>query len=275
MAEMADAIGEKQDALTFREHAGKIAQAFTKAYIDSTGAISKSSQSGYAMAFTMGLVPETLREQMSNRFVEECRRFDWHPTTGFIGTPRLLPGLHNAGRDEDAYKLLLAKTSPSWLYPVTVGATTIWERWDGWDGKRPQGGMNSLNHYSFGAVGEYLFRMIGGISEESPGYQHIRIAPVIRNGLSNASTSYNSIHGKIRTSWKVTGRKLDLEVTRPANTMAIVVLPAKNSVDVTESAKPISKVLGVKFLRMEHENAVYAIESGNFHFQSTLPEPMK
>lgn len=275
MAEMAGAIGEKQDALNFHEHAGRIAQAFAKTYIDSAGHISQSSQSGYAMAFTMGLVPESLKEPMSNRFVEECRRFDWHPTTGFIGTPRLLPGLHFAGKDDDAYKLLQAKTSPSWLYPVTVGATTIWERWDAWDGKTPQGGMNSLNHYSFGAVGEYLFRMIGGISEEIPGYQQIRIAPVIRHGLTNATTSYNSIRGKIVTSWKVTGRILDLQVTIPANTTAVVILPAKNNLEVTESAKPISKALGVRFLRMEHENAVYTIQSGNFHFQSTLPETLK
>ena len=271
MAEMADAIGEKQDGAKFREHAGKISAAFAKAYIDTAGNISNCSQTGYALAFTMNLVPEALRDLMSKHFVEECRRFDWHPRTGFIGTPRLLPGLHFAGRDEDAYKLLLAKTSPSWLYPVTVGATTIWERWDAWDGRTPQGGMNSLNHYSFGAVGEYLFRMLGGISQETPGYGQIRIAPVIRNGLSNASASYNSIHGKIVTSWKRKDQKLDLEVTIPANTTAILVLPAKSKTDVTESGIQSDQADGVKFLRMENDTAVYAIESGIFRFRSVLP----
>ena len=270
MAEMAEAIGEKHDAIDFREHGDKIARAFAKAYIDEAGHISKSSQSGYALAFTMGLVPPALIEKMRNCFMDEIKRFDWHPTTGFIGTPRLLPALHLAGLDSDAYKVLLTRSSPSWLYPVSVGATTIWERWDGWDGKIPKGGMNSLNHYSFGAVGEYLFSMIGGISEDAPGYSKIRIAPVIREGLSFATTSYNSIHGKIITSWKVDRKRLVLDVTIPANTTATIFLPAKGASQVTESGKLTSDSVGVKFLRMENESAVYAVESGKYSFRSIM-----
>jgi alpha-L-rhamnosidase len=274
MAEMADAIGEKDDATKFRDRADKITQAFSKAYINEEGKIKESSQSGYALAFTMGLVPPSLKEKMTERFTGEVSRFDWHPRTGFIGTPRLLPGLHLAGRDDDAYKLLLTKSSPSWLYPVSVGATTIWERWVAWDGKTPQGGMNSLNHYAFGAVGEYLFRMIGGISEETPGYQCIRIEPVIREGLTWAATSYNSVLGKISTAGTVNGSLLDLDVTIPANTTATVVVPANNATTVTESGKPTGKAEGVKFLRIETDKAVYAVESGNYHFQSMLPKPL-
>ena len=134
MAEMADAIGESKDATGFRDRAGRIKEAFTKAYLDSEGHIKGSSQSGYALAFTMGLVPEALKEKVTGRFVEELRRFDWHPATGFIGTLRLLPALHAAGRDDVACRLLLERTYPSWLYPVALGATTIWERWNPWDG---------------------------------------------------------------------------------------------------------------------------------------------
>ena len=275
MAEMADAIGEKEDASHFRDRAGKITQAFSTAYIDQEGGIKQSSQSGYALAFTMGLVPPSLKEKMTERFTGEVSRFDWHPRTGFIGTPRLLPGLHLAGRDDDAYKLLLNKTAPSWLYPVSIGATTIWERWVAWDGKTPQGGMNSLNHYAFGAVGEYLFRMIGGISEEMPGYQRIRIEPVIREGLTWANTSYNSVHGKICTAWKVNGSELELNVTIPANTTATIFVPANDATDVTESGKPTVIAEGVKFLRMDNGNAVYTVESGNYRFQSLLPKTFK
>ena len=271
MAEMADAIGEKEDAIKFRNRQAQIAQAFSKAYISEEGKIKQSSQSGYALAFTMGLVPPALKVKMTQCFTEEVSRFDWHPRTGFIGTPRLLPGLHLAGRDNDAYKLLLTRSAPSWLYPVSVGATTIWERWVGWDGKTPQGGMNSLNHYAFGAVGEYLFRMVGGISEETPGYQRIKIAPVIREGLTWANTSYNSVHGKIATAWKINGHNLALEVTIPANTAATVFVPATDAAKVTESEKKIGLTPGVKFLYFENDNAVYAPESGNYHFQSTLP----
>lgn len=272
MSEMADAIGEKEDATKFRDRADKITQAFSKAYIDSAGNIKESSQSGYALAFTMGLVPPSLQEKMTERFTGEVSRFDWHPRTGFIGTPRLLPGLHQAGRDDDAYKLLLTKTAPSWLYPVSIGATTIWERWVAWDGKTPQGGMNSLNHYAFGAVGEYLFRMVGGISEEEPGYQRIRIEPVIRKGLTWANTSYNSVHGKISTAWSVNGSKLELKVSIPANTTATVFVPANDATTVTESGKLTGNAVGVKFLRIENNKAVYALKSGNYHFHSMLPQ---
>jgi alpha-L-rhamnosidase len=284
MAQMADAIGETGDAAAFRERSGRIAEAFVKAYVDKEGRIMGSSQSGYAMAFTMGLVPDALKEKMTERFAEEVSRFDWHPRTGFIGTPRLLPGLHRAGRDDDAYKILLTKTAPSWLYPVSVGATTIWEQWVGWDGKNPRGGMNSLNHYSFGAVGEYMFGMIGGIQPETPGYQRIRIQPVIREGLTWAKTSYDSIRGKIVSNWRLeegnskletgsskTGtRPLTMEVTIPANTTATVYVPAKEESGVTESGTPAAKADGVKFLRMDDGAAVYEVGSGTYRFGSVL-----
>lgn len=272
MAEMAEAIGETQDAAEFRERASKIGDAFAKAYLDADGRIKDSSQSGYALAFTMGLVPEAMQERMTARFVEEVRKFDWHPRTGFIGTPRLLPGLHLAGQDDDAYKLLLTRTAPSWLYPVSVGATTIWEKWDAWDGKTPQGGMNSLNHYSFGAVGEYLFGMIGGIQPEGPGYQRIRIQPVIREGLTWAKTSYDSIHGKITTDWKRDGGKLTMDLAIPANTTASVFVPAQDAAGVTESGLPAAQAKGVKFVHMENHAAVFAVGSGTYRFQSTLPK---
>ncbi len=269
MAEMAEAIGEKQDAGVFRDRYEKIKQAFAKAYLDEQGHIKESSQSGYALAFTMGLVPDSLKEKMSECFVDEVKRFDWHPRTGFIGTPRLLPGLHLAGHDDDAYRLLLTESSPSWLYPVSVGATTIWELWVAWDGKTPQGGMNSLNHYAFGAVGEYLFRMIGGIGEETPGYERIRIAPVIGDSLTHAETSYNSIHGKIATAWKVDGKKLTLNVTIPANTTATVYIPASKKESVREKNNIIQSD-NITFLRMENGEAVFQIGSGKYSFTSTL-----
>ena len=268
MAEMAGAIGETRDAARFRDRAAEVTEAFAKAYIDAEGNIKESSQSGYALAFTMGLVPPELKEKMTARFAEEARRFDWHPRTGFIGTPRLLPGLHLAGRDDDAYKLLLTKTAPSWLYPVSVGATTIWEQWDGWDGRNAKGGMNSLNHYAFGAVGEYLFGMVGGIQPDAPGYKRILIQPVIRDGLTWARTRYVSIHGKIVSNWKREGQKLTMEVSIPPNTTATVYVPAKNEGMVLESGKPVAETRGVKFLRMEKDSAVYEIGSGVYEFAS-------
>jgi len=268
MTEMAEAIGESEDAAAFREQSDQYAAAFAKAFIDADGNIKDSSQSGFAMAFTMGLVPEGMQEKMAEKFVGEVSKFEWHPRTGFIGTPRLLPGLHLAGKDDDAYKLLLNRKNPSWLYPVTVGATTIWEQWSAWDGKNPRGGMNSLNHYAFGSVGEYMFGMVGGIQPDAPGYKKIRIQPVIREGLTWANTRYDSIQGRIVSNWKNEGKKLTMNVTIPPNTTAIIHVPANDAEQVTESGKPIDKTPGVKFLRIENDAALYEVGSGFYQFIS-------
>lgn len=127
--------------------------------------------------------------------------------TGFIGTPLLLPALHAAGLDDVAYRTLLRRDAPSWLYPVYMGATTVWERWDGYTEERgyADSGMNSFNHYAFGSVGEYLFSVIGGIREKSPGYEEFYIRPVVGKGLSWAKASYHSIRGEISVFWAERG----------------------------------------------------------------------
>ncbi|MEI6071649.1 MAG: glycoside hydrolase family 78 protein [Verrucomicrobiae bacterium] len=260
MSEMAAVIGEKEDAAAFQEQAGKYAEAFAKAYIDAEGRIKESSQTGYALAFTMDLVPEALRAKMTERFADDIKRCDWHLDTGFIGTPRLLPGLHLAGRDDLAYRLLLAETSPSWLAMVKSGQTTMTEAW--WGG-------SSLNHYAFGSVGEYLFGMVGGIQTDAPGYKRIRIQPVIQEGLTWAKTSYISINGKIATEWKADEGKLQLNVTIPPNTTATVYVPAGENALVTEGGQPADKAEGVKFLRWKSGASVYEVGSGNYEFLST------
>jgi alpha-L-rhamnosidase len=270
MAEMAGVIGRSADAERYRKIAAQTRAAFAKAFIAADGSIRESSQTAFALAFTMGLVPRDMKAKMADQFVDEIKKFGDHLATGFIGTPRLLPGLHDAGRDDVAYKLLLTKTKPSWLYPVTVGATTIWEQWDGWDGKNPRGGMNSLNHYAFGSVGEYLFGVVGGIQAQSPGFKRIRIAPVIREGLTWANTSYDSIHGKIATAWKVAGGELTLAVTVPTNTTATVHVPAKDAAGVTEGGKPAGKAEGVKFLCFEGDAAVFEVGAGQYRFKSAI-----
>jgi alpha-L-rhamnosidase len=128
--------------------------------------------------------------------------------------------------------------------------------------------MNSFNHYSLGSCGEYLFGGIGGIRPASPGYKTISIDPVIRDGLTWANTSYDSINGKILTSWKKDGSRLTLNVTVPANTTATVSIPAKDVKSVTESGKPVERAEGVKFLRQENDKCVFEIGSGIYKFAS-------
>ena len=272
MSEMAGAIGRTADEKRYAELARELAENFVKVLMEPDGKIKESSQTGYALAFTMDLIPDELKEKAAQRFREEIDRFDGHLATGFIGTPRLLPALHLAGADDVAYSLLLQEDFPSWLFQVRNGATSIWERWDGWRPDRgfQDSGMNSFNHYSFGAVGEYLYRMIGGISETEPGYRKIQIKPVVDPRLQWANTGYKSQYGEIATNWSLDNNTLSLGVTIPANTTATVYVPAGNAGAVLESGGPASEAKGVKFLRSENGYAVYTVGSGDYRFVSAL-----
>ena len=149
----------------------------------------------------------------------------------------------------------------------------MWERWNGWTPDKGFGdiGMNSFNHYAFGAVGEYLYGGVAGIKAASPGYKTIVIKPAIGEGLTWANTAFDSIYGRIVSNWTREGEALTMDVMIPPNTTALVHVPAKNADGVTESGKPAAKADGLKFLRMENSAAVYSADSGTYRFQTTLP----
>ena len=273
MAAMATAIGRDADAQRYAKLHDEVKTAFARQFLRADGSLKDCSQTGYALAFSMGLLPAEMRGLAAARFVDEIKKFNWHLATGFIGTPRLLPALSAAGRDDIAYRLLLTDTYPSWLFPVKNGATTMWERWNGWTPDKGFGDvrMNSFNHYAFGAVGEYLYGGVGGIQAASPGYKSITIKPALGEGLTWAKTSFDSVHGPIASHWRREGTRLTMDVTIPINTTATVHIPAKNAATVTESGKPAAQAEGMQFLRMENAAAVYAVGSGIYHFLSELP----
>ncbi len=269
MSEMAAAIEKSDDAAMFETMAREAREAFVAAFFDEDGSIKKSSQTGYALAFTMGLVPEVLREKAAAQFKSEVEKFKYCVATGFIGTPRLLTGLHAAGLDDAAYRMLLRREYPSWLYPVTLGATTIWERWDGW---RPDKGfqdatMNSFNHYAFGSCGQYLYECVGGIFPLEPGYQTFTVAPVIKEGLSWASTSYDSMYGKIVSEWKQESSKTQLKVTVPPNTRALILLPTSTASQVRESGQPLSQAAGLTVSSESKDNVRVQVVAGTYTFE--------
>jgi len=207
---------------------------------------------------------------------DDIRSKGWHLSTGFLGVSYLLPALTQTGKVDVAYRLLFQDTYPSWLFPVTQGATTIWERWDGWTPWKgfQTPGMNSFNHYSLGSCGQWLFESCGGIAgdPEEPGFKHIIIHPHPGHGMTWAATSFNSIRGRITTQWKLEKHSLTLEVTIPANTTADVFIPASSGKKVLESGKPAIEARGVTFLRQEGDEAVFEIGSGNYSFASTSPQ---
>ena len=276
MSEMAAAIGNSADAATYATLHSNIVAAFANFFNADGSFTDGSSQTAYALAFTLNLVPAGLRAQAAQQFANSIAQFGNHLATGFIGTPRLLPGLHAAGRDDLAYTLLLQQTYPSWLYQVTLGATTMWERWDGWTpGAGFQSvGMNSFNHYAFGSGGQYLYGVVGGINPAGPGYKTILIQPVPGTGLTWANTSYNSTRGLISTAWTNTGSAFNLAVVVPPNTTAQIYVPTTNASAITESGLPAASSPGITYLGISNSYAVYAVGSGNYMWSSPFSIPV-
>jgi alpha-L-rhamnosidase len=272
MSEMAAAIGKTSDAASYAALHSNIVVAFAGLFNPDGSFKDGSDQTGYSLAFTLGLVPDALRAQAAQKFADTIAEFGGHLATGFIGTPRLLPALHAADRDDLAYGLLLQTTYPSWLFQVNLGATTMWERWDGWT---PGGGfetvaMNSFNHYAFGAVGEYLYSVIGGIKPASPGYQAIQIQPVPQTGLTWANTSFNSTRGLITTAWTNGGNVFNLDTVIPPNTSAQIYVPTSNAGAITESGVPAASSPNVSYVGTSNGFAIYAVGSGHYYWSSPL-----
>jgi len=263
-------LEREADAQKYEQLFADIKKAFNAKYVSPDGRIQGNTQSAYLMALKFELLSDEMRARAAQYLEEDIKAKGVHLSTGFIGVGYLLPVLTEMGKADLAYQLLLQDTFPSWLFSVKHGATTIWERWDGWTPEKgfQDPGMNSFNHYSLGSCGEYLFGAVGGIRPASPGYKTIRVAPVIRDGLTWANTSYDSIHGRIATAWKRDGESLKLDVTIPANTTATVCLPARDAANVTESGKAVAQARGVKFVGMEKGNAVFEVGAGKYKFVS-------
>ena len=272
LAKSCRALDRIQDADKYDQLFADIKTAFNQRYVSPDGRIKGNTQCAYAMALKFELLPDNLRPKAAQYLEEDIQAKGNHLSTGFVGVSYLLPVLTQAGKTDTAYDLLRQDTFPSWLFSVKQGATTIWERWDGWtpDKGFQDPGMNSFNHYSLGSCGEYLFGYVGGIRPASPGFKAILIDPVIRDGLSWARTSFNSIHGEIATDWKVDGKRLTLKTTVPVNTTATVYIPAENAASVTEDGKPVGQSGAVKSLREEDGKAVFEVGSGSYQFASEI-----
>lgn len=269
LGEMAAAIGRNEDAARYAALSEDIAEAFVDAYVAADGTVQGDSQTAYVLAIGMDLLPDDLRAKAAERLVAAVERRDWHLSTGFLGTPDLLPALSETGHLDVAYRLLLNDTYPSWGYEIANGATTIWERWNSImpDGSFGDASMNSFNHYAYGAVGDWMYRTIAGIQPGNPGYSHIVIAPQPGGGLTWARSSYKSVHGSISTEWELDDRgDMRLNVTVPGNTTATVRLPAPSRYAVTEGGKPAEQADHVRFVKMDGNVAVFEVGSGSYSF---------
>jgi alpha-L-rhamnosidase len=272
VARIAEVLGKSADAAKYQDLERRIKDAFNKAYVSADGRIRGDTQACYVMALKMDLLPEALRPKAADYLVQDIQRRGNHLSTGFIGTAYLNPVLSANGKTDTAYELLLQDTFPGWLFSIKQGATTIWERWDGWTPEKgfQDPGMNSFNHYSFGAVDQWMYGTIGGIRDDvmHPGYEHFVIAPEPGGGLTHARATYKSIRGEIVSDWKLDDGVFTLEITVPANSTATVTVPTADAAAVTESGKPARNAEGVTFLSASNGRASYRVGSGRYTFRA-------
>ncbi|MBN2182837.1 MAG: hypothetical protein JW715_13075, partial [Sedimentisphaerales bacterium] len=272
VSKTAQVLGKADEAKEYKKLFEQIKDAFNRAYVSDDGKIKGETQTCYVLALHFDLLPDDKRPLAAQLLIEDVKEKNWHLSTGFLGLSYLLPVLTDTGNLAIAYRLLLNDTFPSWGYSIKNGATTIWERWDGWteDKGFQDPSMNSFNHYSFGAVGRWLFGTVAGIDTYGPGFRNIIIRPQ-PGEITNAKAEYDSINGKIATDWKIEGGKFKLDVTIPANTTATVYIPATNADKVTESGRRASRAEGVELLLTDSGSAVFTVGSGRYRFESELP----
>ena len=272
-ARAAEALGKTEDATRYRELFEKIKASFNRAYVAEDGRIKGDTQCCYVLALAFDLLDEKKQELAAKYLIEDIEKCDWHLSTGFIGTKDLMLVLSKIGRNDVAYRLLHNDTFPSWGFSIKHGATSIWERWDGWTPEKgfQDPGMNSFAHYSFGAVYQWIVENVGGIRTDGPAYKRIVIAPQPGGRLTWAKVGYRSIRGPIDSDWKLDAGRLLMDVTIPPGATATVRVPAAKAADVTEGGQTLNAVEGLKFLRMDSGRAVLAVESGTYHFVSSSP----
>ncbi|MDO5662884.1 MAG: family 78 glycoside hydrolase catalytic domain, partial [Brachybacterium sp.] len=242
-AEVARLIGEDADVERWQGLADRTRDAFTEHYLQDNGRILSDATTVYSLAIVFGILSEDMRRAAGERLSELVREAGYRVSTGFAGTPYITWALSETGHIEDAYRLLLETECPSWLYPVSMGATTIWERWDSMlpDGSINPGEMTSFNHYALGAVADWVYQVVLGIRPAAPGYSRIRIQPTPGPGIDWARGAYDSRHGRIEVSWSVDGDRIALEATVPDGIEAEIVLPDGSTESVVGTGASLTR----------------------------------
>ena len=264
LSQAAGVLGNTADEKKYADIYAEIKKAFVHNYITPTGRIFADSQTGYVLALKFGLVPDSLKAKAASYLVDDIRSRKNHLSTGFLGTPYLCQVLSQNGYSNVAYDLLLQKTYPSWLYPVKMGATTIWERWDGikTDSTFQDKSMNSFNHYSYGAVGDWMYQQMAGLQIGAPGYKHIIIKPEPSPKFTFAKVTFETMYGQAQSGWEVKDGNIQVHVKIPPNTTADVTLPQASSGVVKVDGQPVT----ANNLHSNDDGVTVNIGSGEYTF---------
>jgi len=272
---IAGILGKTEDAQRFHTLFTRIRAAFNREFVSPDGVVTGETQTCYLLALQMDLLSEQHRHLAARYLVEDIERCGWHLSTGFVGVGYLCPVLSRIGRSDVAYHLLLNETFPSWGYSIKHGATTIWERWDGWTDHNgfQDASMNSFNHYSLGSIGEWLFRCSAGIDVEhdGAGFRSFILKPYPDERIGFMRASYRSPYGTIESSWEVVNREMNWKIVVPANTTATLHVPADSIDFVTANGAHASRTQGLRYLSQEMDRVILHAESGTYEIRTLLP----
>jgi len=264
----AQILGKKDEVVVYSDLLKKVKTAYLNEYVTPNGRPLSPTQTAYVLALQFDMLPENQREQAAKKLADNIKNYKDHLTTGFLGTPYLCHVLTRFGYNDLAYTLLNQKTYPSWLYPVTMGATTIWERWDG---IRPDSSfqavtMNSFNHYAYGAIGDWMYRVMAGLDADEPGYKSLLIKPNPGGGFTQASATLQTLYGPAASRWQREENTLTMEIEIPANTTATILVPTSDVSSITEGGKPLPSLPEIKITGIENGYVVLKTGSGKYSF---------
>jgi alpha-L-rhamnosidase len=270
LSQIATVLKKSDDAEVYNALFEKIRDQFVKEYVTTTGRLVSNTQTAYSLALAFDLLPPEIEVKAAQYLKDDVVKFG-HITTGFLGTPLICKVLTEAGHIDEAYFLLNRKQYPSWLYPVTAGATTIWERWDA---QRPDGsfqdtGMNSFNHYAYGAIGEWLYTVVAGINTDvnHPGYKNIIFKPQPGGGLTHAKAAIETVYGKVASAWRIKDNEFIYTIEVPANTTAVVILPATDMQSVRSGKNMLTDLKSVSSISKVGDDLQFSTGSGTYEFR--------
>jgi alpha-L-rhamnosidase len=270
----AQVLGEVKEQEKYEALYQEVAKAFDEKFFDETGKVKDvtETQTTYLLALAFDLLPESKIENAQNNLLRKLKEADNHLRTGFLGTPLLSKVLDDMGEIDLVYKLIFNETYPSWFYSINQGATTIWERWNSYsktEGYNPMS-MNSLNHYAYGAIGEWMYERIAGIAPLEAGYKVIKIAPQARQPLNSASASLNTPYGKVSSSWEIVNGEFHLETVIPPNTTAIIIVPASTKEDLLLNGKIFKDNSEIKVTNFDTNSFELLAQPGTYNFVSKI-----
>jgi alpha-L-rhamnosidase len=269
----AEVLGKTEDSEVYRSLGDKIKEQFRREFITPAGRLIAPTQTAHVLVLMFGLAEGDTKRRVVDTLVELVEEQQFHLTTGFVGTPYLCHVLTENGYHDIALKLVLQESYPSWLFPVTKGATTMWEHWDGIkaDGSFWSDNMNSFNHYAYGAIGDWLYQVVAGIDTDpvQAGYKHILLRPKAGQGFDYVKAGYESVYGEIRSEWAKSAAdgSMTVNITIPHNTSATVLLPDARLEGLLEGGDSVLLAEGVHVSEQTAEGVSMVLGSGSYLFE--------